>query len=157
MAAEEGRTELVMTRLCDAPRRLVFDVWTHLEHLRRWQGAPDGFTVTAPEVVIRRGGEFQLILRSPEGDLPLAGEYREVVPPERLVFTHAWLDEEGRLATETLVTMTFGDRGDQTEITLRQEGFVSVTSRDGHEEGWGGTLDRLARYLAGPARRVTPS
>ena len=77
----------------------------------------------------------------------LEGVYREVVPPERLVFTHAWLDAQKRPTIETLVTITFADRGGKTELTLRQTGLVSPASRAGHEEGWGSTFNRLQDYL----------
>ena len=68
--------------------------------------------------------------------------------PERLVFTHAWLNAEGKPGKETLVTITFTERGAETELTLHQTGFKSVESRDGHETGWSSTLDRFGEYLA---------
>ncbi len=89
--------ELVIKRLFDAPRSLVFDAWTKPEHLEHWQGAPRGFTVTAHDVDLRPGGAFRICMRSPEGvDHWLQGVYREIVKPERLVFTHVWLDAQGR-------------------------------------------------------------
>src|SRR5271170_2119819 len=137
--------ELLITRVFDAPRQLVFDAWTKPEHLARWQGAPEGFTVTTHEVELRPGGAYRLCMRSPEGvDHWLQGVYREIVAPERLVFTHVWLDAQGKPGKETLVTITFVERGGKTELTLHQTGFKSVESRDGHKEGWTSTLDRLA-------------
>ena len=141
--------ELVITRLFDAPRSLVFDAWTKPEHLEHWQGAPRGFTVTAHDVDLRPGGAFRICMRSPEGvDHWLQGVYREIVKPERLVFTHVWLDAQGRPGKETVVTITLTERGGKTELTLLQTGFGSVESRDGHKEGWNSTFDRLAEYLA---------
>ena len=157
MAASNARTsedssaaeELVLTRLFDAPRELVFDAWTKAEHLRQWQGAPRGFTVTTQESDIRPDGGFRICMRSPEGvDHWLQGSYREIAKPERLVFTHAWLDAAGKPSQETLVTITFVERGKKTELTLRQTGFKSVESRDGHRMGWTSALDVLAEYLA---------
>jgi uncharacterized protein YndB with AHSA1/START domain len=88
-------------------------------------------------------------MRSPEGiDHWLQGVYREVVEPERLVFTHVWLDAEGKPGKETLVTITFTERDGKTELTLHQTGFKTVESRDGHQKGWTSTFDRLADYLA---------
>lgn len=147
-ATVTSEPELVMTRVFDAPRDLVFKAWTEPEHLERWQGAPRGFTVPTHEADIRPGGTYRVCMRSPEGvDHWLQGVYREVVEPERLVFTHVWLDAAGNPGKETLVTITFADRGGKTELTLRQTGFKSVGSRDGHNEGWTSTFDRLAEYL----------
>ena len=146
---EQAASELVLTRVFDAPRRLVFEAWTEPEHLERWQGAPRGFTVTAHEVDLRPGGPYRVCMRSPEGvDHWLQGVYREIVEPERLVFTHAWLDAEGKPGNETLVTITLTERGGKTELTLHQTAFESVESRDGHRAGWTSTFDRLAEYLA---------
>lgn len=141
--------ELLITRLYDAPRQLVFDAWTLPEHLTQWQAAPMGFTVTVTESDIRPGGGFLLCMRSPDGvDHWLKGVYREVVSPERLVFTHIWLDAQGNPGPETVVTITLAEAGRQTRLTLHQTGFTSVGSRDGHDQGWTSTLDRLDGYLA---------
>jgi len=145
--AETSLPELAITRIFDAPRELVFDCWTNPEHLQHWQGAPVGFTVTSSEADIRPGGFFRICMRSPEGqDHWLEGGYREIVPPERLVFTHAWL-EGGRKGKETVVTVTLNERGGKTELMLRQSGFDSVKTRDGHMHGWNSALDVLAAYV----------
>ena len=150
--------ELVMTHLFDAPRALVWAAWTERRHLEHWQGAPQGFTVTTAEADIRPGGAFRICMRSPEGvDHWLQGVYREVVAPERLVFTHAWLDADGKPDKETLVTITFAERGRKTELNLRQTGFTSDESRTGHEGGWASTLDRLAAYLADERSNPSPA
>lgn len=140
--------ELVITRVFDAPRELVFDAWTEAEHLKHWQGAPRGFTVTSEESDIRPGGGFRICMRSPEGvDHWLRGSYREIVRPERLVFSHAWLDAAGKPTQETLVTVTSVERGKKTEMTLRQSGFTSDEARDGHRMGWTSAFDVLSEYL----------
>ena len=140
--------ELVITRVFDAPRALVFQCWTEAKHLQHWQGAPRGFTVTTKESDIRPGGNFRICMRSPEGvDHWLQGTYQEVVAPERLVFTHCWLNDEGQPGQETLVTITFTERAGKTELTLKQKGFKSVDSRDGHQGGWNSALDVLVDYL----------
>jgi uncharacterized protein YndB with AHSA1/START domain len=140
--------ELVMTRTFDAPRALVFEVFTKNEHLERWQRAPKGMETTVVESDIRPGGRYKVCMRAPDGaEHWLQGVYREIVPPERVVFTHAWLDENKRPGRETLVTVTFAERGGKTEITLRQSGLPSVASRDGHLEGWASTFDRMRDYL----------
>src|SRR6202163_4532407 len=146
---ESAQNELVITRLFDAPRELVFECWTNPEHLQHWQGAPRGFTVTSQESDIRPGGFFRICMRSPEGvDHWLHGGYREIVKPERLVFTHVWLDADRKPGNETLVTITLAERDGKTELTLRQTGFPSVESRDGHKYGWNSALDVLTDYLA---------
>ena len=150
MAAMQSREqELEVTRTFDAPRELVFECWTQPEHLQHWQGAPRGFTVTSSESDIRPGGFFRICMRSPEGvERWLQGGYREIVKPERLVFTHAWLEGGRKAGNETLVTITLAERNRKTELTLRQSGFTSVESRDGHKFGWSSALDVLADYLA---------
>jgi uncharacterized protein YndB with AHSA1/START domain len=145
---------LVLSHVFDAPRALVYAAWTERQHLERWQGAPEGMTVTVEQSDIRPGGAFKICMHGPDGaDHWLQGVYREVVAPERLVFTHTWLDASGKPGKETLVTITFTERGDRTELTLRQSGFASIQSRDGHREGWASTFTNLARYLSGNAAR----
>jgi len=147
--------EMVITRVFDAPRELVFACWTETEHLRHWQGAPRGFTVTSSESDIRPGGFFRICMRSPEGvDRWLEGGYREIVKPERLVYTHVWLDANQKRGQETLVTITFAERDGKTELTLRQTGFASVEARDGHGYGWRSALDVLVDYLGQTARSI---
>ncbi len=140
--------ELLITRVFDAPREIVFRAWTEPEHLIRWRG-PKGFTTTVISMDLRPGGAYRFHMRSPEGtDHWLRGVYREIVEPERLVFTWAWEDEQGRPRHETLVTVTFEELAGKTRLTLRQAVFESVTARDAHRTGWSSSLDRLAEFLA---------
>jgi uncharacterized protein YndB with AHSA1/START domain len=151
--------EVIITRVFDAPRELVFKCWTEPEHLQHWQGAPRGFTVTTQESDIRPGGFFRICMRSAEGvDRWLRGDYQEIAKPEWIVFTHVWQDAEGKAGQETLVTVTFIERNGKTELTLRQTGFSSVESHDGHKYGWTSALDVLGEYLAeASARRAATS
>jgi uncharacterized protein YndB with AHSA1/START domain len=88
-------------------------------------------------------------MRSPEGTNHwLRGVYREIVEPERLVFTYAWEDAEGNPGHEMLVTVTFADLGGKTKLTMHQAVFESFTARAEHQSGWTECLDRLAAYLA---------
>jgi uncharacterized protein YndB with AHSA1/START domain len=140
---------LTLTRLYEAPREIVFRAWTEPEHLRRWC-APHGFAIPESEGDLRPGGAWRATMRAPDGaEHRLAGVYREIVPPERLVFTHAWLEADGRPGVETLVTVTLEDRGGRTLLTLTQSGFETAAARDGHAGGWTETLERLAAHLAG--------
>ena len=144
---EKGR-ELVITRVFDAPRDLVWNAWTEPERLKQWS-APKGFTIPVAEGELRPGGAWKSCMRKPDGtDLWLEGVYQEIDPPKRLVFTHAWLDETGKPGPETLVTVTLIERADKTEMSFRQSGFDSLESRDGHAGGWNECFDRLEELLA---------
>jgi uncharacterized protein YndB with AHSA1/START domain len=140
---------LVIERIFDAPRDLVFRAWTEPERMVRWFG-PRGFTSTIVKADFRPGGAYRFHLRSPDGaDHWLQGVNREIVEPERLVSTYAWADAEGKATRpETLLTLTFEEHGDKTKLTLHQAVFESVTARDLHNGGWSSSLDRLAEYLA---------
>lgn len=143
------RPELTIQRTVAAPRSVVFQVWTQNEHLKRWC-CPTGFSIPFSEGEVRPGGTFRTCMRSPAGeDHWLGGTYLEIVPEERIVFTHAWQDEAGRSDHETTVTITLEDAGEgRTRLTLHQAYFTSEASRAGHESGWNETLDELERYLA---------
>jgi uncharacterized protein YndB with AHSA1/START domain len=146
-AAALAERELVVSRILDAPRRLVFQAWIEPEQAARWWG-PQGFTTLSCEMDVRPGGAFRVGMRSPEGtDHWKRGVYREVVAPERLVFTYAWEDAAGKPGHETLVTVTFAEQGGKTKLTLHQAVFETVTSRDGHRTGWTSCLERFADYL----------
>jgi uncharacterized protein YndB with AHSA1/START domain len=146
-AADTAARELVITRVFDAPRALVFKAWTEPDRLVRWWG-PRGFTTPFCTMDVRPGGAFRICMRSAEGtEHWLQGVYREIVEPERLVYTWAWEDAEGKTGHETLVTVTLAERGAGTELTLRHAVFESVTARDAHQSGWAGSLDCLAEYL----------
>jgi uncharacterized protein YndB with AHSA1/START domain len=146
-AAKTAERVLVITRIFDAPPRLVFKAWTEPEHLVRWWG-PQGFTTPSCKMDVRPGGAFRFCMRSPEGtDHWLRGVYREIVAPERLVCTWAWEDAEGKPGHETLLTVSFAEHGSKTKLTLHQAVFESVTARDAHQEGWASSLNRLAEYL----------
>lgn len=152
MADAVARTDervLVIRRVFDAPRELVFRLWTQPEHLVRWWG-PRGFTTLASEMDVRPGGAWWRRMRSPEGDICVkTGVYREIVPPERLVLTYADEDAQGGRGHETLVTVRFEEVGGKTEVTLHQALFETMAARDSHAFGWTGCLERFAAYLAG--------
>ena len=150
MAAETVTVlaELVICRIFDAPRRLVFDAWTDPEHLARWWG-PQGFAIIACKAEVRPGGAWHRTMRSLEGNIIRKhGVYREIVAPERLVFTYVSDDVDGNPGPPTLVTVTFADGGGKTRLTLRQTLFESAAARDAHHVGWTSCLERFAEYLA---------
>jgi uncharacterized protein YndB with AHSA1/START domain len=147
-ATESAERELVITRIFDAPHALVFKAWTEPERLMRWWG-PRGYMMTLCKMDLRPGSTYRFHMRSPEGtEHRSAGVFREVVEPERLVLTRAWVDAEGKPGHETLLTVTFADHGGKTLLTLHQEVFESVAGRDSHQGGWTSALDCLAEYLA---------
>lgn len=147
-AAESMERALVVERVFQAPRSLVFKAWIEPQHLSRWFG-PRGFTVPSYTLDPRPGGSWRCCMVSPEGrEHWVRGVFREVVEPDRLAFTWAHENENGPLGHETLVTVTFADLGDKTRLTLRQEIFESVTARDEHQSGWSSSLECLAEYLA---------
>ena len=139
---------LSITRTFAAPRELVFKVWTQPEHVVRWWG-PKGFTTPSSTMEVRPGGAYRTVIRSPEGkEHVMRGVYREVVPPERLVMTFAWEDEEGEPGHETLVQVTFEDVAGQTRLTFEHGVFQTVADRDSHFGGWSQFMESLAAYLA---------
>ena len=143
----QGKLELVITRILDAPPVLVYKAWTSPEHMVRWMG-PKGFTAPLAKLDVRAGGHYRAQIRDAEGkDYCFRGTYREVVENQRLVFTFAW-EEEGERGQENLVTVTFAEEGGKTRMTFKQSPFLSLEERDGHDGGWSEAFDKLADYVA---------
>ncbi|HEU5048428.1 MAG TPA: SRPBCC domain-containing protein [Rickettsiales bacterium] len=139
--------ELVITRIFNAPRTLVFKAWSDPEHKKHWHG-PEGFTVTDATANFKPGGSYRACLNAPDGTKHfVCGTYKVIKAPEKLVFTHGWEDENGECPYETLVTITFTDLGEKTRMDFHQAIFQSTESRDGHSMGWNSTFDRLGTYL----------
>jgi uncharacterized protein YndB with AHSA1/START domain len=164
--------EIVLTRVFDAPRELVFKAWTDPKHMAQWWG-PKAFTNPVCQMDLRPGGAWRIVVRSPDGiDYPLKGVFREIVEPERLVMTFdcsehpdEWHDlvnpnrdkAKGRPALDLLCTVTFEDQAGKTKLTV-QTLMESVAIRDamvkmGMKEGWGQSLDRLEAVLASAEKR----
>lgn len=142
--------EIVVTRVFDAPRELVFETWTDRDRISHWWG-PRGFTTTTHEMDVRPGGVWRFIMHGPDGtDYPNRIRYSEVAPPARLVYIHD-SGEEGD-PREFHTTVTFEERGGQTELTMRTR-FASAEARDyvvrevGAIEGANQTLDRFGEEL----------
>jgi uncharacterized protein YndB with AHSA1/START domain len=147
MASGEGKPELTVIRVIDAPRALVFKAWTQPEHAAHWWG-PQGFTIESCKMDARPGGSFRSSMRSPTGSLHTKrGVYREVTASERLVFTFAWEDDGGNPMHEMLITVTFEDVDSRTRLTLHQAFFETETLRDEHVAGWTSCLERFAEYM----------
>jgi uncharacterized protein YndB with AHSA1/START domain len=147
----EKMQELITTRVFDAPRDVVFQAWTDPERLKRWWG-PKGFTNPVCEVDVRPGGTIRIHMRAPDGTVyPMTGVFREIVDPERLVFTSSALDGNGEPLFEVLNTVTFAEEGGQTRLTLHvtvsKVKAAAAQHLAGMEQGWSMTLDRLAQEV----------
>jgi uncharacterized protein YndB with AHSA1/START domain len=160
MGAEPTEREIVITRVFDAPRELVFRAWTEPEHLARWWG-PIGFTLPYCTIDLRPGGVIHFCMRSPEGqDIWCQGVYREIVAPERIVCTSSFSDVEGNVVSpthyglgpdwpaETLITVTLDEHQGKTTLTMRQSGIPLIPESEGAQQGWNESFDRLAADLA---------
>lgn len=140
--------EIVITRSFNAPRPLVFKAWTRPEHVRHWYG-PAGTTLAVCEIDLRPGGRYRFVVRAPDGqEYGFTGVYREVVPPERLVYTDSF---EGAPGHEALVTALFEEMDGKTRLTSTSL-YASLEERDAHirsgmEGGMKQTLDRLTEHL----------
>ena len=144
--------ELVLTRVFDAPRELVFKAWTDPKQVAQWWG-PHGFTNPVCDLDVRPGGAIRIHMRGPDGTVyPMTGVYNEVVEPERLVFTSAALDADGNPMFEVLTTVTFAEQGGKTKQIMRARVIKSTAEAapyiKGMEAGWTQSLERLAKSLA---------
>jgi len=144
--------EVVITRVFNAPRSVVFKAWTDPKHVAQWWG-PHGFTNPVCELDVRPGGAIRIHMRGPDGTVyPMTGVNQEIVEPERLVFTAAALDEKGNPLFEVLNTVIFSEQGGKTKLTL-QARVVKLTAGaapylSGMEAGWTQSLERLEAYVA---------
>ncbi|HEY2613516.1 MAG TPA: SRPBCC domain-containing protein [Reyranella sp.] len=147
IAARSVTDELILTRDIAAPRARVFAAWTDARAASRWW-VPQDCTPLSCEMDVRPGGAWRRRMRTPDGTVITKwGVYREVVVPERLVFTYR-TESAGVTDSETLVTVTFADLGDRTRLTLRHTAFESDAARRDHQGGWTGVLERLATFIA---------
>jgi uncharacterized protein YndB with AHSA1/START domain len=137
-----GDRELTITRVFDAPRELVFSAWAKPEHLSKWFG-PNGFTVSSCEMDFRVGGKFRFCMSGFGREHWVHGEYREIVAPERIVWTGT-LEHEGN---EIVTAVTFADLDGKTRLTVRQTYSIDTDSTRGAREGWTQTLEHLAEFL----------
>jgi uncharacterized protein YndB with AHSA1/START domain len=152
--AKPVEREITITRVFNAPRDLVWKAWTDPQRLARWWG-PKGFSNPVCELDARVGGSWHIVMRAPDGaEYPCGGVYREIVAPERLVFTNIATDKDGKPIIDGLTTVTFADAGGgKTKLTLHTRGTALVDYAaaylQGMETGWSQSLDRLADFAAG--------
>lgn len=156
--------DFIITRTFDAPRELVFDAWSDVNHLRRWWG-PKGCTVGFCNMDLRPGGQLLYSLRMPDGH-EMWGKfvYREILPPDRLVFVNSFSDPQGNVTRapfnpkwplEVLMTLTLGEQFNLTTLSLigkplnptGEELDLFESMLNSLHEGFSGTFDQLAAYL----------
>jgi uncharacterized protein YndB with AHSA1/START domain len=163
--ADQQGKELVITRVFDAPLALVWQAFAEAERMARWWG-PQGCTISVSKFELRPGGIFHYSMQMPDGNVWWGRfEYREIEALERIVFVNSFSDEAGGVTRapfsatwplEMLTTMTFSEQGGKTTITLRVGAIHAAdderrTFEDGFDsmrQGFGGTFDQLAEYLA---------
>lgn len=169
---QQTSKDFVISRVFDAPRDLVWKAFTDPEHMKQWWG-PKGFTVIAAKMDLRPGGSYHYGMKAPNG-MAMWGlfRYREVTPPERLVFINCFSDENGGVTRhpaspqwplEMLSTFTFQELpGGKTMFTIRwsahnakpEEQQVFDASHDSMTQGWSGTMEQLEAYLAKAKREA---
>jgi len=151
--------DLVITRVFDAPRELVWKAWTEPERLMRWWG-PKGFTLRICKIDLRVGGRYLFCERTQEAqDLWTTGKYREIVEPERIVATYSFASGHGNPVpashygipgewlAEMLMAVTFEESGGQTKLTLRHQGMPAGQTGESAGTGWNESFDKLAESL----------
>jgi len=145
-AQASPETTLQLKRQFAAPRARVFRAWTTAEELACWFAPSADYTTVVPELDLRVGGAYRVEMHHKGGNVhTVMGAYREIRPPEKVVFTWRW--EADPAAHESLVTVEFRDLGASTEVTITHEQLPSGEQRDKHNQGWIGCTERLAKYL----------
>ncbi len=158
--AELNAPQVVITRVFNAPRELVFKAWTDPEQLLLWY-APNGCTIHFRQIDVREGGSFHSCIQTPGGfQCWCTGVYQEITVPERIVYTMAMADEHGNRIqpaaaghdpewpAETILTVTFADLGRKTQLTLHQTVSEALAMRTGAHPSWIQMLDRLDEQLS---------
>jgi uncharacterized protein YndB with AHSA1/START domain len=145
--------QLQLKRTFTAPREEVYRAWTEPEVLRRWWAAAPTWECPVAQADVRVGGSYRLTMRDPESgeEHTVGGEYVEVEPPERLVYTWTWeSNDEDSPSAGSIVTVEFrDDDAERTTVVLTHDGIAEQGSRDNHAHGWNGCLDNLAARVFG--------
>ena len=136
-------TTLEITRTLKAPVEKVYKTWTEPQHITKWFGcAKTGEAKVTQD--LRVGGSFRVEMHCTDGEIPVVyGEYKEVVENKKLVYT--WTNNSMEYPAEnTLVTVEFISKGNETELKLKHENFTKPVSAQGHSYGWGDSLEKFA-------------
>jgi len=147
ISGDPGGLTLHLEKVLQAPTELVFAACVEPEKLAEWWG-PAGFTAPRVELDARDGGRYRITMQPPDGEaFHLRGEFSEVDPPRRLVYTFEW-EEPDPDDQVTVVTLSFLDHREGTKLVLDQGSFATGARHTLHEAGWTETLERLAQFLA---------
>lgn len=141
------KTSLEIKRFINAPRDRVYAAWTDPVQLKEWWGPKNAKTL---QIVAdtRVGGKYRWDLVNQDGEkMSCFGEYKELIPGKKVVFTWKWDDDEDWKDYDSIVSVEFSDRNEGTELKLTHEKLPSEASRDRHTEGWNSVVDRLEEYL----------
>jgi uncharacterized protein YndB with AHSA1/START domain len=146
-SAQSGDLSLDIKRVFPATPAVVFRAFSTPEELATWWG-PAGFAVPSLDFEPRVGNTYRIEMQPPEGDaFYLTGEFNQVDPPAQLAYTFVWEDPDPD-DVETLVELSFRDRGESTEVVLSQRSFKTEARRELHRDGWTDSFDKLERSLA---------
>jgi uncharacterized protein YndB with AHSA1/START domain len=145
--AAPTRTGIEIRKTIRASQQRVYDAWTKEEELKRWH-APGPLTVDRAEVDVRVGGVYRIHMLEPSGvEHRVVGTFREVDPPRRLAYSWQW--ETGDDQTVSNVTIDFIERGAETEVVLKHDGFSREEANESHLQGWTSIMEKLAGQFAG--------
>jgi uncharacterized protein YndB with AHSA1/START domain len=141
------KTSLEIVRFINVPTDRVYDAWTDPAQLRQWFG-PENVRTRKFTADVRVGGNYRWDLTSPEGEeMSAFGEYKELVPGKKIVFTWQWDDDEAWENRTSVVTIELVESRGGTELRLKHEKLPSEESRDRHNEGWNSLVDKLEQFL----------
>jgi glutathione S-transferase len=147
MTAKRDKLSLEIERFINAPRDRVYAAWTDSVQLKKWFG-PENIKTRDLVADLRVGGKFRWDCTDPEGkEVTISGEYRELQPGKRIVFTWKLEEDEDWKNHSSIVTVEFFDREDGTEVHLTHENLPTKPSRDDHKQGWESVFEKLEKFL----------
>jgi uncharacterized protein YndB with AHSA1/START domain len=142
------RLSVEIKRFIKAPRDRVYAAWSDPAQLKQWFG-PEGIRTDDLTADVRVGGKFRWDITTAEGEkMTCRGEYRELQPDRKIVFTWQWDDDETWKNHTSIVTVELEDRAGETELRLLHEQLPNLESRDGHTGGWNSALDKLEKLFS---------
>ena len=157
MSDTNSKDAVVVERIFEAPQALIWQMWTDAEHFKQWYG-PQGFTVPVANMELRVGGKRLVCMASPDGSMKMwtTGEYVEIVPTERLVYTESPADEQGNVVSPaamgmpegypatTEITVLLEDLGERTKMVMTHAGVPADSGAGG---GWNQAFDKLTELI----------